>query len=162
MMYINLLTPLRLTNNILINTILHTIDLSQPRLTKGLMRSIRKKNNLYKRFLNDPNPCIEFKYEQSRNKLNHYRRIAKRLYFESKIEQQKNDIKSTWKVLNEILNRNNRRVQVPSVFNHDSIEISDPKEIADQFCKYFTNIGPSLASKIPRSLNSFSHFLLAG
>ena len=79
--------------------------------------------------------------------------------FQSKIEQHKNDIKSTWKVLNEILNRNNRRRQLPSVFNHNSIEISDPKEIADQFCKYFTNIGPSLASKIPRSLNSFSHFL---
>ena len=62
-------------------------------------------------------------------------------------------------MLNEILNRNNRRRQLPSVFNHDSIEISDPKEIADQFCKYFTNIGPSLASKIPGSLNSFSHFL---
>ena len=96
---------------------------------------------------------------QYRNKLNHSLRIAKRLYFESKIEQHKNDIKSTWKVLNEIVNRKNRRRQLPSVFNHDSIEISDPKEIADQFCKYFTNIGPSLASKIPRSLNSFSLFL---
>ena len=84
--------------------------------------------------------------------------LPKRLYFESKIEQHKNDIKITWKVLNEILNRNYRRRQLPSVFNHDSIEISDPKEVADQFCKYFTNIGPSLASKIPRSLNSFSHF----
>ena len=82
-------------------------------------------------------------------------RITKRLYFESKIEQHNNDIKSTWKVLNEILNRNNCRRQLPSVFNHDCIEIADPKEIADQFC---TNIGPSLASKIPRSLNSFSHF----
>ena len=128
------------------------------RLTKGLMRSITKKNNLCKRFLNDPNPRIEFKYKQSRNKLNHYRRIAKRLYFESKIEQHKNDIKSPWKVLNEILNRNNRRRQLPSVFNHDSIEIWAPKEIADQFFKCFTNIGPSLVSKIPRSLNLFSHF----
>ena len=106
------------------------------------MRSITKKNNLCKRFLNDPNPRIEFKYKQSRNKLNHYRRIAKRLYFESKIEQHKNDIKSPWKVLNEILNRNNRRRQLPSVFNHDSIEIWAPKEIADQFFKCFTNIGP--------------------
>ena len=65
------------------------------------MKSTRKKNNLYKRFLNDPNPHIEFKYEQYRNKLNHSLRIAKRLYFESKIEQHKNDIKSTWKVLND-------------------------------------------------------------
>ena len=38
-------------------------------LTKGLMRSIRKKNNLYKHFLNDPNQHMEFKYKQYRNKL---------------------------------------------------------------------------------------------
>ena len=63
-------------------------------LTKGLMRSIRKKNNLYKRFLNDPNPRIEFKYKQYKNKLNHSLRIAKRLYFESKIEQDKNRLRS--------------------------------------------------------------------
>ena len=33
------------------------------------MRSIRKKNNLYKHFQNDPNLPIEFKYKQYINKL---------------------------------------------------------------------------------------------
>ena len=68
-------------------------------------------------------------YKQYRNKLNHSLRIAKRLYFENKIEQHNKDIKNTWKVPNEVLNRNNRRRQLPSAFNHDSIEISDPKEL---------------------------------
>ena len=134
-------------------------SIGKPWITNGLLRSIRKKNNLYKRFLNNPNSQIEIKYKQYRNKLNHSLRIAKRLYFENKIEQHKNDIKSTWKVLNEILNRKNCQRKLPSIFSKDSIEISDPKEVANQFCKYFTNIGPSLASKIPKSTNSFSQFL---
>ena len=43
--------------------------IGKPWLTKVLMRSIRKKNNLYKHFLNDPNQHMEFKYKQYRNKV---------------------------------------------------------------------------------------------
>ena len=47
---------------------------------------------------------------------------------------------------------------LPSVFTANSHEISDPKEIAYLFCKYFTNIGPNLASKTPASVKSHSSF----
>ena len=48
---------------------------------------------------------------------------------------------------------------MPSIFRADSREISNPKEIANLFCKYFTNIGPNLASKIPVSEKSHNSFL---
>ena len=48
---------------------------------------------------------------------------------------------------------------LPSVFRADSSDISDPKEIANLFRKYFTNIGPNLAGKIPASEKSHSSFL---
>ena len=38
-------------------------------------------------------------------------------------------------------------------------EISDPVEIANGFCDYFTNLGPSLAGKIPTSNKPFCSFL---
>ena len=47
---------------------------------------------------------------------------------------------------------------MPSIFRADSREISNPKEIANLFCKYFTNIGPNLASKIPVSEKSHNFF----
>ena len=68
-------------------------------------------------------------------------------------------MKGTWKVLNEILNRDRGKRGLPSIFRTDSQEISDPIEIANQFCKYFTNIGPSLASKIPVSEKSHNSLL---
>ena len=49
---------------------------------------------------------------------------------------------------------------MPFIFRADSREISNPKEIANFFCKYFTNIGPNLASKIPVSGKSHNSFLL--
>ena len=48
---------------------------------------------------------------------------------------------------------------MPSVFGADSREIDNPKEIANFFCKYFTNIGPNLARKISVSEKSHSSFL---
>ena len=81
------------------------------------------------------------------------------MYYEKKIDQLKSNVKGTWKVLNEILNRDRGERGLPSIFRTDSQEISDPIEIANQFCKYFTNIGPSLASKIPVSEKSHNSFL---
>ena len=39
------------------------------------------------------------------------------------------------------------------------MEISDPEEIANRFCNYFTNIGPNLARKIQPSTVSHMDFL---
>ena len=54
-------------------------------------------------------------------------------------------MKSTWRVLNEIMNRKTQKNRLPSTFKIDNREISNPKEIANRFCEYFTNIGPNLA-----------------
>jgi hypothetical protein len=46
-----------------------------------------------------------------------------------------------------------------SVFKADGLEISDPTEIANRFCEYFTNIGINLAKRIQRSSVSHKEFL---
>ena len=110
---------------------------------------------LYKCFLNNPNSSNENAYKCYKHKLTHSLRVAKHLYYEKQIEKLKSNVKATWKVLNEILNRNKGKSALPSAFKADSHEIADPKEIANLFC----NIGPNLASKIPASEKSHSSFL---
>ena len=114
---------------------------------------------LYQSFLNNPNSSSQNAYKSYRNKLTHSLRVAKRLYYEKQIEKLKSNVKATWKVLNEILNTNKGKRGLPSIFSADSREISNPEEIANFFCKYFTNIGPNLASKIPVSEKSHNSFL---
>ena len=46
-----------------------------------------------------------------------------------------------------------------SSFASEGKTITDPVEIADKFCKYFTNIGPNLARAISDVNSSFSSFL---
>ena len=81
------------------------------------------------------------------------------LYFEKKLEECKSNMKSTWKLLNEVLNNKKSKSYLQSTFNNDNREISDPIEIADHFCEYFTNIRPNLASSIPPSSRSYRSFL---
>lgn len=44
-------------------------------------------------------------------------------------------------------------------FSQNNQNISDPLEIANNFCEHFTNIGPNLASRIPNSTRSFQSYL---
>ena len=133
--------------------------LRKPWCSKGLSKSVRKKNLLYKRFLNNPNPHNELVYKRYKNKLNHSIRIAKKLYYEKKIEQAKSSAKYTWRLLNEVLNKNHKTKKLPTNFKMGNKDLTDPRQIAEQFCMFFSNIGPNLANNIPPSPTSHRSFL---
>ena len=131
----------------------------KPWLTKALLKLIKKKNVLYKHFLNSPTAQTEFLYKGCKNKPNHSLRVAKRLYYGNKIEVAKSNVKMTWRLLNEILNKKSSKQNLPVVFKSGNQELSDPAQIVEQFCRYFTNIVPSLANHLPVSQKSYRSFL---
>ena len=69
--------------------------LSKPWITKGLLKSVRKKELLNKRFLANPTSCHEKLYKSYKNKLTHSLRVAKRLYYIKKLDEYKSNTKST-------------------------------------------------------------------
>ncbi len=98
-------------------------------------------------------------YKKYKNKLNHLLCSAKRLYYEERLESTKTNIKTTWKILNEIINKKTRKKSLPSVFIANNQNIDNPLNIANRFCDYFTNIGPNLANNIPASSQISSSYL---
>ena len=85
--------------------------------------------------------------------------VAKRSYYDRKFESAQKDRKLTWKLLNEVINKRKSKSPLPSSFKSEGGTITDPVEIANRHCKYFTNIGPNLASAIPAVNSSFLSFL---
>ena len=130
-----------------------------PWITQSLLVSIRKKDKLYKQFINSRDSTTELKYKRYRNKLNHLIKIAKRKYYDTKFEKAKNNLKETWKLINDVINKPSRKAALPNSFFSDGKLLNDPQEIANCFCKFFTNIGPNLARKIPDTQVSFRSFL---
>ena len=86
-------------------------------------------------------------------------RIAKRLYYEQQLQQNGSNCKMTWSIPNEIINKRKQGKKVPSSFLVNGVEYSDPNFIANQFCKYFSRLGPNLASEIQNVSVSPSSFL---
>ena len=90
-----------------------------PWLSRGLLKSINKKNSLYKKFVPSPTSSREPKYLKAyKNKLNHLIRIAKRTYYDSKLEDAKNNIRTTRKILNEVINKRKNNPSLPSSLPH--------------------------------------------
>ena len=126
-----------------------------PWMTNGIFKSISKKNKLYKKFLKNPTHKNETDYKKYKNKLNHVIKTAKKAYYEKQFVKYKNDTKKTWQTINEVLNRNKTRKNLPDTFLQKSSNnnVTNPQEIANKFNEYFVNIGPQLAKKIPGNDN---------
>ena len=67
--------------------------LTKPSISKALLKSIKKKNILYRRFLSNPTSTREIGYKNYKNKLSSTLRATKRNYFEKKFEECKSNMK---------------------------------------------------------------------
>ena len=98
-------------------------------------------------------------YSTYRNTLTSVLRKAKKDYYSLQFQTHKNDIKSTWKVINDVLkNKDGKKLGIDKI-THNGNTITDSHEIAEAFNAYFVNIGPNLANNIPASNNTFHSYL---
>ena len=131
----------------------------KPWLTKSLLRSSNKKNKLYKQYLRHRSDEKLLKYKTYKNKLTDLLRVAKRLYFQNQIELNKTNIKQTWRILNNAIGQSKKKKLTYPLVDENGESITSTEEVANKFCKYFTNIGPNLADKIAPASKSFQDFL---
>ena len=119
-------------------------------MTKCILKSVKSKNKLYKKLLNNPTSKNELAYKKYRNKLNHVIRISKKQYYEEQLIKYKQNTKMLWQTLNELLNNSRKTTKISKVFveTNSTNVLDDPHEIANKFNEYFTNVGPNLAKKI--------------
>ena len=76
-----------------------------------------------------------------------FQTICKRWYFSLSLQKFE---KTTWeRGLETRQTLNSTRSSLPTSFKSEGDALTDPMEIADRFCKYFTNIVPNLARSIP-------------
>ena len=63
--------------------------------------------------MDSPNPVRESQYKIYRNKLNHLIRISKRNYYDERFDSEKNNLRETWKLINEVINKKERPLCPP-------------------------------------------------
>ena len=123
-----------------------------PWITRAIIKSINEKDKLYKKLLKTPQDCPEFLNIKTNFKT--YRCIirrsimhAKKDYYKNTFHRYSNDLKKTWKTINDTLNRNKNKKSFPSEFiSSDGNPICDHKTIANAFNDFFINIGENSSS----------------
>lgn len=124
----------------------------KPWITPALLKSFKTKNKLYSLMLRNPlDETISNKYKIYKNKLTHVKELAKKKHYNNLIEENINDSKKTWRTINEIIRRTQRKqTHIPSEITDESgNSYTDPIAISNVFNNYFARVGPTLASKIP-------------
>ena len=134
-------------------------------ITQGIIHSIRFRDTLYKRIKNtSDNDEI---YQTLKINLKTYNRMLKKTiraakikYYNQSFKNCGNDIKKTWNLIKEVTTNAVKSKTFPKTFMTNNIPCSNKQTIANDFNKYYVNIGSSLASKITQPSNiTFSSYL---
>ena len=97
----------------------------KPWITPGLKNACKKKNTLYRIFLKCRSKEAEGRYKSYKNKLTDILRYCEEDYYNKKLQLYSNDMKNTWKLLNEVMNRKMKERNFISHFNYNDNEIYD-------------------------------------
>lgn len=106
----------------------------------------------YKKYIKNPNCTNKEYYTNYRNKLTHIVRKHKMKYYSDLITASQGDSKKLWKVLNNILNRDQNTRVLPETDNaatHLYATMHTHASLADKFNDYFLSIGQNLSVKFP-------------
>ena len=132
----------------------------EPWLTKGILKSSKTLKKLYRKKLKNPNSLsIQFKYKSYRNLLNKIKRKAKQSYLGSQLQLYKNNIRETWKILNNSIGKLNDKSNIIDKITVNQEEIYDPTDISNKFLNHFSSIGAKLANGIKQTANSAESYM---
>ena len=130
-----------------------------PWVTKGILKSRKTKNKLYKKFIKNPNERNESIYKTYRNKFNKIKKAAKKHYYNKEFNEHKGNLRYSWKLIKEVINKNKVKMELSDHFKVNETMTSDPVEISNKFNEYFINVGPKLAERIQNNNVNFTTFL---
>ena len=132
-------------------------SLINPWITPGLIRSIKTKNILYKKWKKSTkksNPKGDFnlycKYKAHRRKLKQLVKLSKTKYYTGKFQDAEGNPKSTWKLINNL--RGKHKTDLKPSFFIDSKIVQEHRAIANGFNEYFVSIAGKLNAQIDPSL----------
>jgi hypothetical protein len=142
----------------------------QPWISTNILRSIQKRDKLYIELKKIPHDHRA--YEAKKINLNTYNNILralirklKREYYQNEFTKYTGNMKMTWKTIGTVMNRKNKKDTLPSHFiikEHKKVineagiakvietekKLENATNIANNFNKYFAEIGEKLANEI--------------
>ena len=132
----------------------------EPWMTRGLEISGHCKLCLYKETLKADAMCKDItKYKEYQNMYNRTKCCLKLQYYQNKATDFINDLKKLWGVLNQVIGKMKNKGSIIPFITVDGLKIHSPCRISNEFGKFYSTIGESMASKITQGQHSIDHYL---
>ena len=133
-------------------------------MTNGILKSIKEEDKLYIKLVK-ANIDDEIAYANLKAEFTSYKKILRRsinevkhVYYTRTFALYKNDIKQTWSVIKDTLQRKRQCKPTEKVSLNNRI-ITDLDDIANAFNDYFVSIGRSLSDQIHSEASSQDYLL---
>ena len=143
----------------------HTHDLPKagnPWMTKGILYSMKIRDQLHKKFLSVKNQQRKSfyleRFKKYRNTIVSLCRISKKNHYLSYFHENRNNIAKVWKGINSLISKK-LSSPPPSTLLINGIPETDPQIIANTFNGFFTSAADKIRSKIPRTPKTYVEFL---
>ena len=131
---------------------------NKPFITKGIRISIKHRDKLYDKYLNNETIQNEKVWKRYRNKLSEIINTAEKLFYQKILKENSDNCRNMWKVFGSILNNKSKSNSINKIKINDT-EVTDQKIIAEEFNKYFSTIGAELAKDFNSDYTDHKLFL---
>ncbi len=85
--------------------------------------------------------------------------VTKRIYFKEQLDIAKHNMKETWSILRTAMNKTKNKSEMPEYFCINNENVSDKRQIVNNFNKFFSTIGLDISNNVPTTQTSFTNFL---
>ena len=130
----------------------------EPWITPEIIANSHRKSKLYRRKQNNPTEDNITSYKHFNSEFNQLKRFAKTSYYTRIIETNKNDIKKTWSIINDVLGRN-RMASTPTKMFFNGEPITNEHSIASMFNTFFIDSVSKIAENIPYMNETYDTYL---
>ena len=137
-----------------------TKTLLSPWMTRGLLKSSKKKQKLYEKYLKSRTNKNDTNYKAYKHLFEQLKNRSKKNHYENLLIKYRSNIKKTWDVIKEVIGKTKIKNNAPPrslIIN--TIETYDQKTIANNFNDFFVNVGLKLAANIPASKTNYKTYL---
>ena len=122
---------------------------AKPWLFKGLLKSIKRKNDMFSELHKNWDAGKFNEYKAYRNRLNKAIDQAKHNYYNEFVNENKSNLDKLWKAIYELANLKPKSKVVPTRLISDcGHTIHGASDISNKFNEYFANIGSNMAKNI--------------
>ena len=136
---------------------------SKPWINSKVQNMIKKRDKLLKKCSLAKNNILKEdlynQYKMLRNSIVHDIKNSKTRYFELYFDENKNNFQNIWKGIKSLISVKDKVYSNLVTLKQGNSLRTDPLDVANIFNKYFVEVGPKLASKIPTSKHHFSKYL---